>query len=102
MDSFAIVLRNHVHDIGAEGIDIIEGLVAFNYLANGTKDFSNAIGTTSTKPALIYRNIIKLDGTSSGIQLNERNFAIQNSIWANAGMGGFALIFDGVHARLKK
>ena len=36
---------------------------------------------------MIYRNIIKLDGSSDGISLNEDSCCISNSIWSNGGTG---------------
>ena len=81
------VMSNHVHNCGAIGISLDQGMIAFNYLENGANDFTTAIKAGAVGTLLIYRNIVSVDGTSDGIAVAERNFVMNNSVWSNGGTG---------------
>lgn len=84
----ARVMGCHVHDVGTYGIYCsAQGAIAYgNYIANGTKDVSVAIGLSFS--AFAVSNIISIDGTSDGIDLlGDGAAAIGNSILSNGGTG---------------
>ena len=84
LDLSGVVMGCHVHNCGAIGIECLSGFVAFNFLENGTNDFSTAINSSSSQS---YRNIIKIDGATDGIVVSEGGILINNSIWSDGGIG---------------
>ena len=85
-DNNALIQGCYVHDIGNNGLAVNAiGVVQNNFLANGTKDFVNAMFITTS--CVVLRNIIKIDGTSNGISWGNQTSIINNSIWSNGGTG---------------
>lgn len=75
----------HFHNIGNIGVQA-RGRVFYCVFENGTNDFVDAIQTDSTGCDCIG-NIITIDGTSNGIDINHGIQCWGNSIYSNGGTG---------------
>ena len=91
-DLNALLTDCNVTDVGSIGMRMRTGIIARSYLANGAKTFSAAIDVVDTLNG-IFDNIIKIGGSSNGIDLADNyNSVERNSIWSNAGSGTGLLI----------
>ena len=85
--TFGVAQGNYVHNTGGFGIEVSNGgVISFNYVENGATDFTVAIQTTAGS-SVVFRNIVKVDGTTDGIVISEDTTALHNSVWSNAGTG---------------
>lgn len=89
---FTRAMGNHVHDIGGLGISAettSSGFILYNYLKNGAKSFSSAIGIPKRAHNIEY-NIISIGGASDGIRVSGDAFGgvvSHNSILSVGGTG---------------
>lgn len=88
VSSYTSVTFCYIHNIGTTGLQPAAGLFAFNHFENGTNDFTNAINVVGNVGGMIFSNVFDLDGSSNGINCNQRTWKIyNNSIYCNAGTG---------------
>lgn len=87
LDLDSNVIGNYIHNVGDFGIVVTSGVVEQNILKNGTNKFSWAIRGDGADATVIRRNIISIDGTSSGIDADNKTWIDQNSIYSAAGTG---------------
>jgi len=88
IDDNGTITNCHIHNCGTRGIDCDVGChVEGNYLQNGTNDFTIAITTTFETNCSIYRNIISIDGATTGIEFGNGTIVAHNSILHTAGSG---------------
>lgn len=87
LDANPSVNNCHFHDLGGTGLLVtIDGMVANNYFANGTKTFTTAADISG----MFVNNIINLStsgNASNGIKFRDRAFVHNNSVWSDAGTG---------------
>jgi hypothetical protein len=84
IDSSAVVFSCYIHDIGGQGCFLsTTSFVSHCFFANGTKTFSTAI--TAAANALIIRNIVKVSGSTNGINVNESSVVMHNAVWSDGG-----------------
>jgi len=90
------IMGNNIHNIGTYGVSLgtdisVPAYVLYNYFANGTNDFTDAI--RSTMAAVVVRgNIFSVDGATNAVNLSVSNSPLGstvsgNSILASAGTG---------------
>lgn len=87
IDNECVVVGNYIHDVGTRGIYVNFGLIQDNYLANGTKTFTEAIRSFGFSSAIVQRNIITLNGSSVGIVFTSSTEIRNNSILSSSGTG---------------
>jgi hypothetical protein len=87
-DNANIITECYIHNIGGVGIDVgTSSAILHNYLENGTNDFTSAIVVAVSSSTVVYRNIVKVDGTTDGILVGESCTIMHNSVWSNGGTG---------------
>lgn len=85
VDSLCLVSQCYVHNTNGSAIAIVTGMANYNRVENGTNKFSTAISSSN---AFVERNIIKIDGSTSGILLIADTGGINhNSVWSDGGTG---------------
>ena len=87
-DNNTSVLGCYIHNCGNLGLHCeYTAMIAGNYFANGANSFSAAIYVDEQRN-LIFRNIISIDGSSNGIQIQDPfNFIVGNAILSSSGTG---------------
>ncbi|RLB62487.1 MAG: hypothetical protein DRH08_12370 [Deltaproteobacteria bacterium] len=92
----SIAIGNNVHDIGGIGIKSPGGgLIAYNYLKDGTKTFTKGIYTVGGSGIDINNNIVSVSGSAVGIHCEGyHSTVISNSVLSSAGTGK-GIVFDG-------
>lgn len=87
LDAWGQISQNYIHNIGTFGAQVFSGYIAYNYFENGTNQFTYCVTSQAVDTTVIDRNIMKLDGASDGIWLQQKMIVTNNSIWSNAGTG---------------
>jgi len=83
----------HIHNVGGQGIRLFNATNAvakYNFLANGTNDFSDAIAT-GNQHNRVEGNIISVDGTSNGIALQGINDRCENNTVYSSSTSGVGI-----------
>lgn len=86
LDLDCVAMNNYIHNVGGTGLELGGGVIAFNRIENGTTSVTHAINAV-TGDVLIYRNIIKISGTSNGILAGTNSWVMSNSVFSDGGTG---------------
>ena len=87
-DAWAYIAENYIHNVGAGAVLVWSGYVAFNYFENsGANDMTYGVTSLAVDYLVVDRNIFKLDGSSDGINVQQKMIVTNNSVWSNAGTG---------------
>lgn len=86
-----VITESYIHNCGNVGASGGNGTyITNNYFENGTNKFVHAI-TIASGYGQAQRNLIKIDGASNGIRVQQSGRAENNSIWSDGGTGSAIL-----------